>query len=615
MTDDVTGLLPTAGPREVRAETLRLLRVRRGLLAGTVVTLVLGTVCGLAGPRVLGAMIDVVLGGRTTGELVGLGAVLLVASVGQALLTGVGSALMARLGQGITAGVRESVVARALRLDAHEVERAGTGDLVARVSGDVESVNEAVSGVLPAFVEAALTIALTLVALLVLDWRFALAGLTAVPLQVIALRWYLRTVVPVSRAERVAEGARAQQLVETIGGAATVRAYRRSVEHVALVTQRSDDARRLSIRLAAVQRRFFGKLNYGELTGLCAIVAVGFWLVGNGSATTGTAAAAALYFHRLFDRFNALLGLLDNAQTAGAAFARLVGVAAIPTRPVPDAGPEPDDGRVRVRGARFRYATTLSDVLHGIDLEVPDGGRVALVGTTGAGKTTLAALVAGVHRPTGGTVTLGGADVAALDTATLRRVCVLLTQNGHVFAGPLAEDLRLAAPAATDAELEHALQTAGALGWLRALPDGLASRVGAGGVSVTATVAQQIALARVLLADPRIVVLDEATAEAGSAGARALETACERVLDGRTGFVVAHRLSQAARADQVIVLEHGRIIESGPPAVLTAGDGPYARLWSAWSAAQRPGDTSRSWSAHDPRPGHGGSTSGQGCSS
>ncbi|TCK26223.1 ABC transporter ATP-binding protein [Pseudonocardia endophytica] len=584
----MTGLLPTAGSREVRAETRRLLRSRPGLLTGTVVTLVPGTVCGLAGPWVLGAMVDVVVGHRATGELVGLAGVLLGAAVGQALLTGAGSALMARLGQDLTAGVRENVVARALEIPAHEVERAGTGDLVARVSGDVESVNEAVSGVLPTFVEAGLTIALTLAALLLLDWRFALAGLTAVPLQVIALRWYLRTVVPISRAERVAEGARAQQIVETVGGAATVRAYRRSAEHTALVAARSDEARQLSIRLAAVQRRFFGKLNYGELTGLCAIVAVGYWLVGAGAATTGTAAAAALYFHRLFDPFNALLGLFDNAQTAGAAFARLVGVAAIAPRPASGAGSGPVDGRVRVRDVSFRYAPGLPDVLDGIDLDVPDRGRVAVVGTTGAGKTTLATLVAGVHRPGRGTVALGGTDVADLDGTTLRRTCVLLTQDGHVFAGPLSEDLRLAAPDATDDDLERALETAGALSWARTLPDGIRTRVGAGGVAVSPTQAQQIALARVLLADPRIVVLDEATAEAGSAGARVLETACERVLVGRTGLVVAHRLSQAAAADRVVVLEHGRTVESGPPDVLARGHGPFARLWSAWSVHRSP---------------------------
>lgn len=580
--------LPTAGRREVRAETLRLLRTRRGLLAATGMLLVLGTVCGLVGPWVLGAMVDVVLARHGPGELIGLGGVLLAASLGQALLTGAGGALMARLGQDLTAGVRERVVARALQLPAHEVERAGTGDLVARVSGDVESVNEAVSGVLPTFVEAGLTITLTLVALLVLDWRFALAGLTAVPPQVIALRWYLRTVVPISRAERVAEGARAQQIVETVAGAATVRAHRRSDEHTRLVAERSDDARRLSIRLAAVQRRFFGKLNYGELIGLCALIAVGHWLVGNGSATTGAVAAAALYFHRLFDPFNALLGLFDNAQTAGAAFARLVGVAAIALPPAPDSGLVPTDGRVRLRDVHYRYAPGLPDVLERIDLDVPDGGRVAVVGTTGAGKTTLAALVAGVHQPTSGAVTLGGTDLGRLDPAVLRRTCALLTQDGHVFAGSLADDLRLAAPQVTDDELVRALDAAGALPWVRALPDGLRTRVGAGGKAVDPTSAQQLALARILLADPRVVVLDEATAEAGSTGARALEAACERVLAGRTSLVVAHRLSQAAAADQVVVLEHGRIVEAGPPQELVDADGHYARLWSAWSTAHPP---------------------------
>jgi ATP-binding cassette subfamily C protein len=192
--------------------------------------------------------------------------------------------------------------------------------------------------------------------------------------------------------------------------------------------------------------------------------------------------------------------------------------------------------------------------------------------------------VAGFQAPTEGGVALGGVPLASLGPAATRRAVGLVTQEVHVFAGTLADDLRLADPDASDAELEAALELVGALDWARALADGLATRVGAGGVALTATQAQQLALARLALADPPVAVLDEATAEAGSAGARVLERAAERVLADRTALVVAHRLTQAARADRVVVLEAGRIVEDGPHDALIRNGGPYAALWRAWSA-------------------------------
>lgn len=584
-------LLPTASPAQTRAEVRSILRPLRGLVAATLVTLVIGAVLGLVGPPVLGRMIDLVVSGGTVTAVAVYAAVLLAAAVGKALFTGAGSGLMARLGHTAVAGVRERVVRRALYVPSPALERSGRGDLVARVSGDVESVNDAVSTVLPVLVEAALTVVLTAVALAVLDWRFAIAGLLAVPLQAVALRWFLRTVVPVTRAERVAEGARAQQLLDSVDGAATVRALRASDRHVAAIAARSDDARVLSIRLAAVQRRFFGKLNYGELVGLGAILLVGYWLVGTGAASVGTAAAAALYFVRLFDPFNLLLGLFDQAQTAGAAFARLVGVVAMPEpqRTVTaDASGRPspgyEAGTVAVRGLRFRYTPDGPDVLDGIDLTVARGERVAVVGSTGAGKTTLVSVIAGVHPPGAGSVTLNGRSVEELDTATLRATAALVTQETHVFAGTLADDLRLAAPDADDATLLAALQQVRAGDWVTSLSDGLDTRVGVGGLRVDVARAQQIALARLVLANPPVALLDEATAEAGSTGARMLEDSAEAAIADRTAIVVAHRLTQAAAADRVVVLEAGRVVEDGTHDELVAAGGRYAQLWSAWSA-------------------------------
>jgi ATP-binding cassette subfamily C protein len=219
------------------------------------------------------------------------------------------------------------------------------------------------------------------------------------------------------------------------------------------------------------------------------------------------------------------------------------------------------------------------EVLHDIHLEVAAGSRIALVGATGAGKSTLAKLVSGVHRPTAGTVHIGGVEP---DAALARSSVALVTQEVHVFAGPLADDLRLARPSATEDELRDALRTVGALDWALALPDGLDTVVGTGGHTLTVVQSQQLALARLVLADPPVAVLDEATAEAGSAGARLLDDAALRALEGRTGLMVAHRLTQAATADLVVVLDRGRIVEQGTHDELVAAGGTYAHLWAAW---------------------------------
>ena len=251
----------------------------------------------------------------------------------------------------------------------------------------------------------------------------------------------------------------------------------------------------------------------------------------------------------------------------------------------PPAPPRPADASIVLEGVRHAYVDG-HDVLGGIDLAVAPGERVALIGVSGAGKTTLARVVAGIQRPTGGRVRLGGVELAQLGRAATARTVGLVSQEVHVFAGPLAGDLRMARAAASDDELAAALACVGALEWARALPDGLQTVVGDGGATLTAEQAQQLALARIVLADHPIVILDEATAESGSTGARALERAAAAALEGRTAIVVAHRLTQAAAADRIVVLEAGRIVESGPHAELVAAGGAYAALWSAWSVGR-----------------------------
>jgi ATP-binding cassette subfamily C protein len=373
-----------------------------------------------------------------------------------------------------------------------------------------------------------------------------------------------------------------------MAGAETVRAHRLQDRHIELVRRSSWDAALLGLRTTMLRSLFFTRINGAELTGLAAVLVMGFLLVRSGEATVGEATAAALYFHRLFDPVAGLLLLLDAAQQAIAALARLVGVADLPApedHPGRIGSEAPRDASVAVEDVRFGYAGG-GEVLHGVDVAVGAGERVALVGPSGAGKTTLAKLVTGVHQPSSGRIRLGGVPLEALSPGQVREAVALVTQEVHVFAGPLADDLRLARADATEQELREALRRIGALEWAQALPDGLDTIVGEGGHRLTATQAQQLALARIVLADPPVVVLDEATAEAGSAGARRLEAAAEAALEGRTGIVIAHRLTQASSADRIIVVEAGEVAEEGTHDDLARGDGPYGRLWAAWSASR-----------------------------
>ncbi|MFJ4783893.1 ABC transporter ATP-binding protein [Streptomyces sp. NPDC088794] len=571
-------LLPTATPARTRAAVRELVRPHRALAVAAFGLMVLATAVGLLTQPLLGRIVDLVTQHRAPGTLTFPVVALAVVAVVQGVTTALGMTLVSRLGETVLARLRERFVERALSLPLERVERAGSGDLNARVTRDVSRVAEAVRTALPELARSVLSIVLTLVALAVLDWRFLLAALLAVPVQAYTARWYVRHAVPLYARERIATGAQQQQLLDTIGGAATVRAYGTQAEHTERVTERSRATVELTMRGVGLVLRFYGRLHIAEYAGLAAVLTTGFLLVRADSVSLGTATAAALYFHSLFGPVNTALVLLDDAQSATAGLARLVGVVDEPTTPTaPVRATAPNSAAVTLHGVSHAYVPG-RPVLHEVDLAVRPGERVALVGATGAGKTTLAKLVAGLHRPAVGRVDVGGAEP---DEAG--RSVALVTQEVHVFAGPLAEDLRLARPEADDDELRKVLATVGALEWVDALPERIETVVGDGGHRLTADRAQQLALARLLLADPPVAVLDEATAEAGSSGARQLEQAALRVLDGRTALIVAHRLSQAASADRVVVLHEGRVVENGTHTELLAAEGPYAVLWRAWS--------------------------------
>ncbi|MET8840230.1 ABC transporter ATP-binding protein [Streptomyces rubiginosohelvolus] len=623
-------LLPIATPARTRAALRTLIRPDRGLALTGIGILVAATAVGLLVQPLLGRIVDIVADGRPAGDLT-LPVVLLVAvAVVQGLTTTLGLTRIARLGETVLARLRERFVERALNLPADRLERAGAGDLTARVTGDVARVAEAVRSALPEMARSVLAIVLTLGALALLDVRFLLAALLAVPVQLLTARWYVRRALTLYADQRVANGAQQQQLLETIGGAVTVRGHRLEEQHTERSAGRSRKAVDLTMRSVNLVLGFYGRLHIAEYIGLAAVLIAGFWLVRDGAVSIGTATAAALYFHSLFGPVNAALVLLDDAQSAAAGLARLIGVTDLAEQPEPAAGKavvgkatagkatagkatagKAEAGKAEAGKAEAGKAAPASvprqripsseaavtvhavshaygpgrPVLHEVSLTLEPGEHVALVGTSGAGKSTLARIVAGVQEPTSGTVTAPAGTGSAAAGADEHPV-VLVTQEVHVFTGTLAEDLRLARPDATDADLRTALSTVHALEWAEALPNGLATVVGEGGHRLDPARAQQLALARLVLADPALAVLDEATAEAGSAGARVLERSAEAALAGRTALVVAHRLTQAVAADRVVVLEAGRVVESGPHDELRDADGPYAALWRAWSGSR-----------------------------
>ena len=581
--------LSRAEAAHVMRRLLRMLRPERPLIALTTLVLLAQALALLAGPWLVRYGIDRGLPDPLTGSAGDAGALnravvlYLGAAVLGLVLGRIAIILVARVGEGFLRRLRSGLFDHMTGLSLDYFEREKAGRIVARMTSDIDALQELVSQGLVLLVQNVFLFVGAVILLLVLSWQLALAVLLIVPPLVAASRWFRRVSNKGYLEVRDRISANLSTLQESLEGVRVVQAFGQEHAFTSRFAETNEEQYRANMFTTRISARYFPIVEYAGIAGTAIILGFGGWLETREALTIGTISAFVLYLNNLFEPINQLSQLYNVVQSAGAAMTKVFGVldtrASVSERP--GAVDLPSGGAVEIDAVTFAYGSGPA-VLHDVSLTVAPGERIALVGPTGAGKSTLAKLVARFYDPGAGSVRVGGTDLRDATARSLRERIVVVPQEGFLFAGTLRDNVRVGRPEASDTEVEEALAALGLLERFAAFPEGLDTEVRERGSRLSAGERQLVSLARAALADPEILVLDEATSNLDPGTEHQVEQALERLTDHRTVFVVAHRLSTAARADRVAVVADGGLVEVGSHDELVAAGGRYADLYRSW---------------------------------
>ncbi|WP_053174802.1 ABC transporter ATP-binding protein [Nonomuraea sp. SBT364] len=584
LTDKVSGLL-RARSRKLLGD---LLKPHRKAIALLTAVIVVSNAAGLAIPYLVKVGIDAgippMLRGTGPGTLLTVVGVILAAAVTQAVTRQWFLKLSGGIGQDILLELRRRVFDHFQRLSLSFHEKYTSGRVISRLTSDIEAIAELLQSGFDGLVTAVLTMFGTAALLLILDVHLGLVALVPLPLLLLFTRWFRRQSAIVYRRTRETVALVIVHFVESMTGIRAVQAFRREPRNQEIFQQLNDDYRQANVRAMKLIAIFMPGIKLiGNVT-VAVVLFYGGYLAFHGDVTVGVLTAFLLYLRGFYEPMQEISQFYNTLQSASAALEKLSGVLeeepSVPEPREPHALPEAR-GKVRFEGVRFAYVEEMP-ILPGLDLTIPAGQSVALVGSTGAGKTTLAKLISRFYDPTAGRVLLDGADLRTLDESTLRKAVVMVTQENFLFSGTVMENIRFGRPGASDREAREAAMAIGAHEFISELPDGYATEVGKRGGRMSAGQRQLVAFARAFLADPAVLILDEATSSLDVPSERLVQRALRTILADRTALIIAHRLSTVEIADRVLVMERGEIVEDGAPDQLVAASGRFAGLHRAW---------------------------------
>jgi len=567
------------------ATLVRLTRPYPGRTALSLATLLGYTIAGLAPPYLAKLAVDKGIRQEDLHALAWIVVAFLLAGTATLVLSAAQTYLTGWVGERVLADLRNRLFAHLQRLSLGFYERNRTGAIVSRITNDVEALDQLVTDGVTSLVQNTLLLAGTAVVLVILDWRLALATLMIVPLVVAATAWFRIRSNRAYRRVRERLGLVTATLAEDIAGMRVVQSFTREPKNQTSFRGINDRYRESNYETVVLNGVYFPAVDFLSSLATAIVLGYGGYLLIHHEVTLGTLLAFTLYLSNFFDPVQQLSQLYNTFLSAIAALDKITDV--LDEEPeIVDAGAARDlpriDGHVRFDGVRFGYGD-LPEVLHGLDLDIPAGTTVALVGHTGAGKSTIAKLLARFYDPREGRITIDGQDIRSVTQASLRRQLGIVPQEGFLFAGTVAENIAFARPEAHREEVEHVAAAVGAHAWISELENGYDTQLGERGFRLSLGQRQLVAFARALLADPRVLILDEATSSVDIGTERQIEQALRRLLAGRTAFVIAHRLSTIRDADLIVVLEDGEIVELGAHAELISRRGLYTSLYGDWA--------------------------------